>query len=376
MSEQRIRGWFGSRLKQQQYFDAMVFLYLLIVLSACSYTKIPQVEATPGQEITLYNWEDDIPQTVLDTFTARSGIKVTAVVYDSQEEAIENLRAGKIYDVLTMESRFIPMLVNENLLAKFDYQNVPNFKNIAVNFRDLIYDPSNSHSIPYNWGTTGLVVRSDLVKKPLKDLGWADLWDLQYAGKIGIWRGEPREVLALGLKSLGYSANSENPQELEAVLSHLLVLKPRIVFLEDFNLANSVDALASGKVVLAMGYAGDAVAGQKENPSIAYVLPKEGALLWNDNFIIPANSPHKAAAELFINFLLLPEINGEITNSKGYATANEAAKAYIRAEMLQNPIIFPTDADLRNASLILPLSLQGQKLYDAIWARFLAGDTQ
>lgn len=125
-----------------------------------------------------------------------------------------------------------------------------------------------------------------------------------------------------------------------------------------------------------MGYAGDVIDGQKQEPSIAYVLPKEGPLLWNDNFIIPATSPHKIQAELFVIFLLLPNINAEITNIKGYATANEAAKRYIHREVLDNPVIYPTEATLQNADLILPLSSQGQKLYDEIWARFLAADTQ
>lgn len=374
MIDLAIRKHLASQQKGKPYRWLIFLFCTLSCFSACSSTNASVASVAVQENLILYNWEDDIPQAVLDAFTAKYGIKITYLVYDSQEEAIENLRAGKMYDVLTMESRFIPLLVNEKLLDEIDYRNIPNFKNIAANFRDLVYDPSNRHSVPYNWGTTGLVVRSDLVKKSLADLSWADLWDPRYAGKVAIWRGQPREVLALTLKSLGYSANSENPTELEVALAHLLLLKPQLVFLEDFDLAALVDAWAGGKIVLAMGYAGDFIAWQQKNPSIAYVLPKEGPLLWNDNFIIPANSPHKTGAELFVNFLLLPKINAEITNIKGYATANEAAKAYIRPEILNNPVIFPVDANLHNADLILPLSPQGQKLYDDIWARFLAAN--
>jgi spermidine/putrescine transport system substrate-binding protein len=156
-------------------------------------------------ELILYNWENDTPQSILDSFTAEYGIKIRYEIYESQEEAIANIRAGDIYDVEVMESRFIPLLVNVGLLAELDYRNILNFKNISPNFRDLVYDPDNLHSIPYTWGTTGLLVRSDLMQSPIQR--WSDLWDAHYYGKVGIWTGVSREAIALTLKSLGFSAN-------------------------------------------------------------------------------------------------------------------------------------------------------------------------
>jgi spermidine/putrescine transport system substrate-binding protein len=184
--------------------------------------------------------------------------------------------------------------------------------------------------------------------------------------------GQPREVISLTLKSLGYSANSEESAELEKALQRLIELKPYVLALEDYNLYTSADLLASGKILIAMGYASDVIEGSRQNPSIKYILPKEGALLWNDTFIIPVNSPNQYTAELFLNFLMRPEVNAMIVNENLYATPNEAAYPFIEPEILNNPVIFPAQQDLVNAELILPLTPQGQELYDSIWERFLA----
>jgi spermidine/putrescine transport system substrate-binding protein len=161
-----------------------------------------------AKELVLYDWPDDIPQSVLDDFTAEYGVQVIYLTYDSMEEAMENIQAGNLYDVAVIENDFLPSLLADNLLAEIDYQNVPNFKNISANFRDLAHDPGNQHSIPYSWGTTGLLVRSDLVEHPVSQ--WADLWKPGYPGKLAV-RAEPLELVGVTLKSLGYSLNSEDP---------------------------------------------------------------------------------------------------------------------------------------------------------------------
>lgn len=345
---------------------------IVILLTACGSSTLPPSTPTPislADELVFYDWEEDMPQPVLDVFTAEYGVQVKYLVYESQEEAIANMRAGEVYDVVVMESRFVPLLAQDDLLAELDRKNLPNLKNISANFRELTYDSSNSYSVPYNWGTTGLVGRSDLVEEPVTR--WADLWDSRYAGRVGIWMGQPREVISLTLKSLGYSANSEEPEELEEALQHLIELKPHLIKLEDFDPYSSAGALAGGQVVVAMGYASDVLYGSEQNPAISYVLPKEGALLWNDTFIIPANSPNRYTAELFLNFLLRPDINASIANENLYATPNEAAYPFIDPAIFNNPVIFPPNADLVNAELILPLTPGGQQRYDEIWERFI-----
>jgi spermidine/putrescine transport system substrate-binding protein len=352
---------------------ALFATLMLALFAACSTPTPPPSTPTPiplAKEITLYDWEEDVPQSVLDAFAEEYGVEVNYLVYESQEEAIENMRAGQVFDVVVMESRFIPLLVKESLLAELDQGNLSNSKNLSADFRELAYDPGNHYSIPYNWGTTGLVVRSDLVAEPVTR--WADLWDPRYGGRVGLWMGQRREVISLVLKSLGYSANSENPAELEAALERLLELKPHVLTLEDFDLYSSSEVMNSGQAVITMGYAIDVLEGSEQNPAITYVLPKEGALLWNDTFLIPANSPNKVTAELFLNFLMRADINAKIANENLYATPNEAAYPFIEPDVLNNPLIFPPNEDLVNAELILPLTPKGQQLYDEIWERFTA----
>lgn len=215
-----------------------------------------------------------MPRSVLDAFAGEYGVKVNYVSYESQEEAIANLRAGRVYDVVVIESRFVPILVKEGMLAELDHGNLTNMKNIAANFRDLIYDPGNRYCVPFNWGTTGLVVRTDLAAPPVTR--WRDLWDPRYSGRVGLWMGVPRDVVALTLKSLGYSANSESPSELEEAFQRLKELKPNILRLEDFDPETSAEAMSSGKVVLSMGYAADVLAGGKKTTPSAMSCRRKG----------------------------------------------------------------------------------------------------
>jgi spermidine/putrescine transport system substrate-binding protein len=346
---------------------------LILIPVGCTPTPTPEATPTPiplATELTLYDWDEDMPQSVLNAFTAEYGVQVKYLVYESQEEAIASMQAGDVYDVVVMESRFIPLLAREGLLAELHRENLPNLNNISANFRELSYDPTNQYSIPYNWGTTGLVVRSDLAVQPVTR--WSDLWDARYANRVGLWMGQRREVISLTLKSLGYSANSEDPEELEKALQRLMELKPNVLALEDFDLYTSAELLASGKLVISMGYASDVITGSERNSSIKYILPKEGALLWNDTFAIPANSPNHYTGELFLNFLMRPEVNAMIVNENLYATPNEAAYPFIEPAILNNPVVFPPNEALMNAELVLPLSPQGQDLYDDIWERLTA----
>ena len=345
---------------------------ILIALVGCEVK--PTLPSTPtppplAEELVFYDWEEDMPQFVLDAFTEEYGVKVTYLTYESQlEEAMENMRAGEVYDVVVIDNYYVPTLVADGLLAEIDYRNVPNFDNISANFRDLAYDPGNKHSVPFNWGSTGLVVRSDLLEEPVTR--WADLWDPRYAGKIAVRDDEP-ELLYVTLKSLGYSINSEDPNKLEAALERMLELRQAVRFVGPYA-EDAVPALLSGEAVILVGWAEDVLAAREENEAIVYVLPEEGALLWGDNFVIPANSPRKYTAEVFLNFLLRPEISAQIVNQNYYATANEAAHPFIDPDIVNDPAIFPPNEDLTNAEVYLPLSPEIDKLCIEIWERFLA----
>ena len=339
------------------------------LLSACvSAASTPVNTPTPplAKELVLYNWADYMPQTVLDAFTAEYGVKITYLPYESQEEAVAQIEAGQTYDVAVVENDQVPTLIARHLLAEIDQRHVPNFKNIGDNFRGLIFDPDDRYSVPYSWGTTGLLVRTDLIGAPVTR--WADLWNPRFAGKIAL-RAQPTELISVALKSLGYALNSENPAELEAALKRLLELKAVSRFV-DVEPESAVAPLVSGEAVILIGWPGDALVARRQNPAIHYLLPAEGSMLWGDRLVISASSPNRYTAELFLNFLLRPDIGGQIVNENRYAIANEAARAFIDPEILNDPVIYPPHAILASTDWYVPLSPAGQKLYDEAWARF------
>lgn len=326
--------------------------------------------ASATRPLVLYNWHDDIPAQVLESFTRQSGIAIDYHAFTSQEEAVEKLRAGKMCDVAVIEGRFIPTLVREKLLHRLNYQNLINIKNISPNFRNLTNDPDNLHSIPYSWGTTGILVNTALTGNGVRR--WADFWSDRYRGRVALDTSYPREALGMALKSLGYSANSENPDEITTAFAklHLLQLSPgslRFTYPE-FGLA----MMSSNTAILAIGFSGDLLESRKQGLQVDYILPEEGLLLWADSFVVPKSSRQKENAELFINYLLQPEISAAIVNEKYYASANEAARPLIDPEILAEKAIYPSDTMLANAELIEALSPPAQAMVDTAWQNFLS----
>ena len=352
----------------------LLMLWVILVASglAACVGRVPLAvpTSTPPplvDELIFYNWVDYMPQSVLDAFTAEYGVTVTYLTYESMEEALAHLRAGQRYDVVVLEHDYIQPLAAENLLAEIDHHNLPNLVNISSNFLDLGFDPGNRYTVPYGYGTTGLVVRGDLTTAPVTR--WADLWEPRFVGKI-VARPLPSELIGVALKALGYPLTSENPQHLEAALQHLCDLKSSITFVGNES-AEAVLPLLSGEALIMVGWGNDALVAQQEDESITYVLPAEGTMLWSDMFVIPAASRHKTTAELFMNFLLRPEIGAQIINGNRYATANEAAYAFAEPDILNNSIIFPPADTIKKADWYLPMSPAGEELYADIWQRFL-----
>jgi spermidine/putrescine transport system substrate-binding protein len=353
-----------ERLLRNVRFVLMAGVFLLF---SCSPAPGPVPAPQPaGRELVLYGWGDDIPKTVLDAFYSQSGYRVVVDTYPSQEEAIKELQAGRQCDLLVMDNELIPKLVENGLAAEINFHNIPNFKNISPGFRDLQFDPGNRHSIPLSWGATGLVARTDLTTQPVK--GWKDLWDPAYRGKVELWP-LPRYVIGLTLQSLGYSINTEDPQALEAALKRLQELAPNVYWGEP-DATTSAPDLVEGKAVLALGWMVDAATGKEKNPNIAFVIPDEGTILWGDNFIIPTASRNKPAAELFLNFFLQPQISAEVANQTLYAVPNDAARPLIRPEILNDRIVYNPQQMNVKFETILPLSPQGEKLYNEVWERF------
>ena len=331
----------------------------------------PATPTTPvlSDQLVFYDWEDDVPVSVFEGFHKEYGVQVAYITFESQEEAADNIEAGKVYDVVIIENDAVTYLTSHNMLSEIDYRNIPNFKNISPNFRDLSYDPGNKYTVPFNWGTTGLIVRSDLLET--LPTHWADLWKPEYAGKIAIREDVPYDFVGLTLKSLGYSINTGDGDKLDAALERMLEIREDVILVGS-SPSDVIPLLSSGEVTILVGWTEDLFAAQEESMAVTYILPWEGAMLWGDNFAIPANSPNQYTAEVFLNYLLRPAVSAQITDHNYYATANKAAEAFIDTEILNNPAVYPPSGVLENAEVFSPRSNESdQRIYD-LWEKFLA----
>jgi spermidine/putrescine transport system substrate-binding protein len=360
----------GSLMTRRAMFRSA--LLGLLVLPALLLTLLPacdtpeQAAPKPARELVFFNYAEDTPDSVLQAFEKEFGIKIVYVTYDSPEESAARLRSGLACDVALIENQLVQPLVQEGLLAPVNMANVPNFRNISPNFRDLAFDPGNRHSIPADYGTTGLLVRTDLIGEGPKR--WADLWNPGLAGKIGL-RGQPREVIGMTLLSLGFSLNSENPEELAAAARRLRELRPAVTMV-DLEASLAVPRLLSGEIAVLHGYSNDHQLAIESNPAVRFVLPAEGSALWGDSYVVLAGSRRQKEAETFINFLMRPEIAAVIVNEKGYASSNEAARQYVDPAIRDNPVVHPPLEELRQINIIGSLSPEGEKLYARIWDEF------
>jgi len=341
---------------------------ILAGLAGCDSGPPPEPRPPPlAKELVFYSWAEYMPQSVIDAFAEEFGVKVVYETYDSTEAGANSVRSGKRFDVATIDNNYLAPLARDGLIAALDYRNIPNFKNISPNFRDLIFDPGNRHSVPYNWGTTSLLVRDDLVEKPVTR--WTDAWNPRYAGKI-LARPLKHELIGIALKSLGHSINSLDPAQLQAAEERLRALKPLVSFVE-VEAEKATAKLIGGEAAMMMGWTGDAVYASDQNPAIRYVLPEEGAILWGDSLVISAASPNQYTAEVFLNFLLRPEITARIVNEYFFATANEAALVFVRPEIRDNPVVFPAKRDFAKGEWYAPVTDEMQKRHSDIWNRFL-----
>ena len=346
---------------------AAVLASAVLALGACDPSGAPGDRSESAtQAIVLYDWVDDLPQSVLEAFAQESGIQVRYETFESQEEAVERLRTGAAYDVVVLENDWIPTLASQSLLAALDFQNLPNFRHVGPEFRDLAVDPGNRHSVPFRYGTTGLLVRTDLVQRPVTR--WADLWAEDFTGRVAF--REMREVIGLTALSLGYPLDTEDPAHLRAVVNRLATLKPRMLPVE-VDTDKAVAHLLSGEASVLVGWSGDYRAAREQTDAVAYVVPEDGTALWGDGFVVPAASLHRQAAERFIDFLLRPEISAAIVNSKAYPTTSQAALALVKSDVRDDPVVFPPPAQLARATFYRPLSAAGERVYQDAWARFL-----
>ena len=320
------------------------------------------------KKLNLYNWDTYIGNDTLPNFTDATGIEVKMDLFADTDELFAKLKGGNPgYDVIVPDSDMLERMIKADMVIPLDHSKIPNMANIDEPFRDATFDPGRRYSMPYTWGTIGIGYRKSAVSAP--PVSWKVLLDSdEYAGAIALL-GDESNVLGAALKYLGFSWNSTNPAEIKQAEDLLIRQKKNIkVFADD----NGQDLLASGEVKLCQEWNGDIKQVMVEDDDLAYVIPKEGTLLWQDVLAIPKGAPHPQNALAFINFVLDAEVGREIAETILYATPNKAARALAAESYRDNPVIFPSPDLLANCEPALYLGEEAVKLREEAWTRIQA----
>ena len=321
-----------------------------------------------GGELAIYNWSYYLFEPLLDEFRRQTG--VSAIRYDTFEsgdqvwQALQRAPSG--YDLVLLVDRYVPEAVAQGYILPIDARNVPNLDLVLPTFEDLAYDPEHSHSVPYVWGTTGIGVNTAAVAGAVTS--WADLFDvpfLQANFKKVTMLDDMRETLAAALLLLGHGVNTTVAADLYEARDRLIEQKPYLA--KYASAAEYMAALPAGDWAASHAWNGDVVQMRLRAPQVHYVVPTEGAVLWVDNFVVPAGARNKAAAEAFINFMLEPA--NETLNSEyiGYPNANRLSYDWLPESFRTDPAIYPdptTMAKLRPLQELDPATLA---VYEAVW---------
>lgn len=340
-----------------------IFLIMLIVLAVPVY-------AADKSEVYVYNWTEYLPDEVIASFQKDTGIKVVYATYESNESMYARLKIlkGGGYDVVFPSTYFVHKMRKEGLLSPVDKTRLPNFKHLDKRLLDKAYDPKNTYSIPYVWGSTAIGYNADKVKKE-EVSSWADLFHPRFKGKL-VFNDDIREVFGVGLKVLGYSVNDTDPAHIEAAYNKLKTLMPNIrLFASD----SPKQAFLNQEVIAGMIWNGEIYMASAENPAISYSYPKEGAIFWVDNMIIPVNAPNKENAHRFIDYILRPDMAKQICEFVGYAPANASAMKLYDEALKTNKTVFPDTKDIETGEFQIDVG-EAILVYEKFWEKLKTGN--
>lgn len=327
-------------------------------------SKDASASSNADNVLNVFNWSEYLPESVIKEFEDKYKIKVNYMTYSSNEEMLARIMAGDdIFDIAVASDYMVDVMRKQKLMEEIDMNNVPNFKILGDQFKNLSFDPGNKYSVPYMWGTAVIAVNTKKVQGNITS--YSDLWDSKFKNSLVVL-DDQRALMGIALKKLGYSINETDSVKLEQAKQELLKLKANI---KTFDSDSPKTELINENVTAGYLWGAEAALAEKENKDIKTFFPKEGMYLWQDNFVIPKGAAHKKNAELFINFILDPKVSAEISKEFPYANPNIAAHQYIDKSILNNTSVYPTDNEMKIGERIKDLG-DTTKLYDKIWTEF------
>lgn len=328
----------------------------VLVLSGCG---------KPENAVNVYNWGDYIDPDVIEEFEQETGYKVNYDMFETCEDMYTKIVNAKTsYDVLIPSDYMIERLIKEDRLEKINFDNIPNYKYIDEDFKNLSYDPDNEYSVPYTWGTMGILYNSTMVDEDIDS--WKVLWDKKYKNSIMMYNSQ-RDTIGITLKMLGYSLNSTDEKELEEA-TESLIEQSEIVLC--YVVDEGKDKMIQGEAALSLAWSGDAQYCIDNNPDLRYVIPKEGSNIFFDSMIIPKTTQNKEGAEAFINFMSRPDISAKNAKYIGYSTPETAAREKM-GKAGKSEVAYPDLSQHEELEIFTALG-DKIKIYDELWTKVIS----
>ena len=348
----------------------MICILLAGVLSAslltgCGGSKSENSKSADAGKVVVYNWGEYIDPDVLDMFEEETGIEVVYDEFETNEIMYPKIETGAVsYDVVCPSDYMIQRMIENDLLAEINFDNIPNLKNIGEEYLEAStgFDPENKYPFPYCWGTVGILYNKTMVDEPVTS--WDILWDEKYADNI-LMQNSVRDAFAVALKRLGYSLNTTSEDELSEAPDTLIEQKPLV---QAYVIDEVRDKMIGDEAALGVIYSGEAIYTQRENENLEYVIPDEGSNIWIDSWVIPKNAEHKENAEKFINYMCEAEIALKNFEYITYSTPNMAARELIEDEDIKNSTIaFPPAAAMERCETFQYLGDEVDNMYNDYW---------
>ncbi|MBP3646192.1 MAG: spermidine/putrescine ABC transporter substrate-binding protein [Clostridia bacterium] len=330
-------------------------LLLIALLPACAMAE---------EVVNVFNWEDYIDPEVITMFENETGIKVNYMNFTTNEDMIVQVEANPgAFDLCFPSDYIIERMITKGLLAEIDFANVPNFNQTMPNLLNPAYDPENLYSVPYMWGTVGILYNTTKVQEPVES--WSILWDSKYAGNV-FMLDSIRDSMGVTLKYLGYSLNTRDIPALMTAKQKLIEQKQSGV-VKAYQVDETKDKMVAGEAALALMWSGDAQYAIDLNADLAYAIPQEGSNVWVDGMVIPKDARNKKNAEIFINFLCRPDIAQMNCDYIRYSSPNTGAIELMGEAYTSNPVMNPADDVVAKCEFFNDIEDAFRSVYEAMW---------
>lgn len=342
------------------------FLSSLLAIALLFAVKILIVgngQISDSNTLYLYNWGDYIDPDLIDKFEEESGYKVVMETYDSNEAMITKIKQKSTnFDICIPSEYAVEMMRDQGLLEKLDHKKIVGLDNIDERFLDVAYDPGNEYSIPYLWGTFGIVYNTKKYEESDFD-SWKNLWDKKFKGEILSFDGA-RETLGIGLLANNLSLNTTDPKKLVEVRDELIGFMGNVkaILADEIRMYMALEEANVG-----ITFSGDASSAIESNENLSYAIPKEGSNIWFDTIVIPKTSKNQKAAYAFINFMLEPENAAQNADYIWYATPNKKALDLIDPEARNDKTLYPDDDVIDKLEVFKALDKESTILYNDLF---------